>query len=180
MQKTVLILIFVFLSLNSFGQDRGFERSGDILQIALPTVAFSSTLIWQDRQKGTLQFVKTMGTSVILTHSLKRIIDKPRPYGGRHGFPSGHTSSAFTGAAFLQKRYGWDVGILAYLLASYVGWSRIEANKHDHWDVMGGAIVCVGSAYLFTKPYLKPKIPLAFSVGSSAGFYKLHINYRFR
>ena len=34
---------------------------------------------------------------------LKRIINKERPNGGGLGFPSGHTSSAFSGAALEQK-----------------------------------------------------------------------------
>lgn len=60
-------------------------------------------------------------------------------------------------AAFVQKRYGWEYGIPAYLLAGYVGYTRIEANKHDGWDVLAGAAIGVGMSYLFTKPYDKDK-----------------------
>ena len=90
-----------------------------------------------------------------MTHGLKILINKERPNGGDYSFPSGHTSAAFTGAAFIEKRYGYKVGVPAYLLASFVGWSRVNANKHDYWDVLGGIIIGYGSAYIFAKPINK-------------------------
>ena len=64
-----------------------------------------------------------------------------------------HTSVSFTGAAFIQRRYGWKWGIPAYAVASYVGWSRTYAKKHDWWDVVAGAALGAGSAYIFTRPF---------------------------
>ena len=119
----------------------------------MPTVAFGSTLIFKNDDKPHWQFVKSMGTSFVVTHALKRIINKERPNGGNHAFPSGHTSAAFTGASFIQKRYGWKFGIPSYILASYVGFSRIHANKHDIYDVIAGVGVGVLSSYFFTKAY---------------------------
>jgi len=114
---------------------------------------------------------------MIFTHSVKRIINKKRPNGSNYSFPSGHTASAFTGASFLQLRYGWKVGIPAYLLASYVGYTRIKANKHDKWDVLGGAVVGIGSSLLFVKPYKNKN----FGVGlyKTEKYYVLNINYQF-
>ena len=165
--------IILFLNINNTtAQNSGIEKSGDILKIALPVVAFSSTQIWTDGEEGTLQFIKAMGTTVI-----KIIINKERPNGGDYSFPSGHTSSAFTGAAFREKRYGWKIGIPAYLLAGYVGWTRVYENKHDYWDVLGGAIVGIGSAYLFTKPYNKNSIKVSF--GKYNDSYIIGLNYQF-
>ena len=42
------------------------------------------------------------------------------------------------------------------ILASFVGWSRVHAKKHDYIDVLGGIIVGVGCVELFaskTKNY---------------------------
>ena len=167
--KAFILLVFLScFTIAGFTQKSGIEISGDVIQIALPVAAVTSTFIWKDEKTPTLQFIKTMGTSFIMTQSLKWIINKPRPNGGEHGFPSGHTSAAFTGAAFLERRFGWGVGIPAYVLAGYVGWTRVDANKHDYWDLLGGAIVGVGSAYLFTKPYEGKKVKITLRKYSEA------------
>ena len=161
--RIVCIVALIVSSSSLQAQKSATEISGDLLQIALPVGAAISTLIWNDTTKPIFQFAKTMSVSFVTTHAIKRIVDKERPNGGRYSFPSGHTSAAFTGAAFLEKRFGWRVGAPAYVLASYVGWSRIDANKHDIWDVLGGAVVGIGSAYLFAKPYVENKVSLGMS-----------------
>ncbi len=62
----------------------------------------------------------------------------------------------------MQIRHGWRVGIPAYLLAGYVGWTRLHVDAHDYWDFLGGAIVGIGSAYLFAKPYDPNRVALSF------------------
>ena len=155
----------------------GVETSGDILATALPAAALISTLVWKDDQPATLQFAETIVTSFGVTHVLKRVVNKPRPNGGDHAWPSGHTSSAFSGAAFLQIRHGWRVGIPAYLLAGYVGWTRVYVDAHDYWDFLGGAIIGVGSAYLFTKPYDPNRV--AVSLGKRDGAYSIELSFQF-
>ena len=134
-------------------QNINYEKTGDKLKIILPVSAFASTFIWKDNQKAPIQFIKTMGFSFMVMHSLKRITNKERPNGGDYSFPSMHTSAAFTGAGFIEKRYGLKVGIPTYILASYVGWSKVYSNHHDYYDVLAGALLVIGSAYIFTKPF---------------------------
>ena len=160
--KSLIIITSLLIVITGKAQDFDIEKAGDIIQIALPVSAFVSTIIWQDEQKSTFQFMQTIGVSFVVTHGLKRIINKERPNGGDYSFPSGHTSAAFTGAAFIERKYGLKYGIPSYLLASYVGWSRIHANKHDKWDVLGGAIIGIGSTYLFTKPFKNTKVVLSY------------------
>ncbi len=173
----LLILCIVLISTNSASaQNIDIRYSGDIIQIALPVTFLSTQLIFRDK-KGTLQFVETMATSLVITHTLKRLINKPRPYGGgTYSFPSGHTASAFTGAACLERRYGLKIGVPAYMLASYVGWTRVYSNKHDYWDVFAGAMVGVGSVYLFAKP-LKKKVKIA--LAKSDDSYLLQLKFPF-
>ena len=78
-------------------------------------------------------------------------IDKKRPSGGDRAFPSGHTAAAFCGAAFIHKRYGTELGIPSYILAGFVGWSRVDANKHDWMDVGFGALLGAASGYFNAK-----------------------------
>ena len=156
------------------------EDTGDVLQMALPLAALTTTIIKKD-WKGTKQFALSYGTSIILTHSLKRIVKKERPEGRNlfDAFPSGHTTSAFSGASFIQRRYGWKYGKWAYFGASVVGVSRMEGPDgwHDIWDVLAGAIVGIGSTYIFTKPYQKQNVSVGFS--SDSNIYMLSFKYKF-
>lgn len=177
MTKKLFFIVLLF-SLTSEAQNQDIRKSGDYLQIGLPAAAAISTFIWNDETKPTWQFVKAFSVTAITTFTFKRVINKTRPNGGNHAFPSGHTSTSFMGAAFLERRFGWKVGIPAYLLASYVGWTRIHAKKHDGWDVFAGAIVGIGSSYLFAKPYQKKKVDVSFLKVRNGG-YLLCMKYTF-
>lgn len=79
--------------------------------------------------------------NAMATLSLKGIINRDRPDGTRWGFPSGHTSTAFTSAAVIQTHFGNWWGASAYLAASYVGLSRLQENRHYLSDVIAGALL---------------------------------------
>ncbi|MEM1258438.1 MAG: phosphatase PAP2 family protein [Bacteroidota bacterium] len=134
------------------------KNTGDALVVSLPVLALGSTFIWKDGQEGTYQFSKALTSTLALSYGLKFLVEKERPNGENNlSFPSAHTSVAFASAAFVQKRYGWEYGIPAYALATYVGYTRIQANKHDGWDVLAGAAIGTGMSYLFTKTYKKDR-----------------------
>ena len=75
------------------------------------------------------------------THGTKALVQRRRPNGGRHSFPSGHASSTFATAAVLQRHLGWRAGVPAYALAAYTGASRLADDKHFLSDVIFGAAV---------------------------------------
>ncbi|MDH6305285.1 membrane-associated phospholipid phosphatase [Parabacteroides sp. PF5-5] len=127
--------------------------SSDVSAAITPVACLVTTLAlqdWEGLKQGAFAGVMTMGVS----YALKYLISKDRPdRSDDHSFPSLHTSVSFTGAAFIQRRYGWKWGIPAYAVAAYTGWARTYAKKHDWWDVTAGAVLGVGSAYLFTRPF---------------------------
>lgn len=86
-----------------------------------------------------------------------------RPDGfGTNAFPSGHTATAFTGAAFLDKEYSWRspwYGVAGYLMATAVGALRIYNNRHWARDVVAGAGIGIFSTEL--AYWLYPKIKAA-------------------
>jgi membrane-associated phospholipid phosphatase len=88
-----------------------------------------------------------------VTYGLKYTISEKRPNGGSRSFPSGHTSLSFSAAEFMRKRYGWEYGVPAYAVASFVGYSRVESNQHHPRDVFAGAAIGILSSYIFTRPY---------------------------
>jgi len=156
------------------------EDTGDILQLALPAAAGLTTIFKKDWE-GTKQFAFSYATSFVVAQALKKVVRKKRPEGRNlyDAFPSGHTTSAFTGAAFIQRRYGWKYGKYAYFLASIVGVSRMEGPDgwHDIWDVLAGAGIGIGSTYLFTKPYEQSKYNISLSYNRNQIYFSF--NYRF-
>lgn len=60
------------------------------------------------------------------------------------GFPSGHTVAAFSVATVMSMRYGHDhrwVPVVAYGLATTVGFSRVTLSAHNVSDVFAGAAI---------------------------------------
>ncbi len=58
----------------------------------------------------------------------QKITHKERPNGACcESFPSGHTSTAFMGMAFIHERYAWKYAVHAYISTAYVGHTRVHA-----------------------------------------------------
>lgn len=172
-----LIFLFLLCSKTSLAQNRTIETAGDVLLFALPATALTTSLIIKDYD-GTLQFAKGALLNQAVTMGLKYATGKSRPYhNGERAFPSGHTSTTFQSAAFIQKRYGWKYGIPAYALAGFTGYSRINAQMHDGWDVLAGAVIGIGSSYLFTTPYQREHMELTFV--SDADSIAIGFKYKF-
>lgn len=128
------------------------EKAGDILCLLTPAAAYGLTWYRGD-QNGSRQFEKSFLTSIGATYGLKAIIDHNGPNGQSHAFPSGHSALAFSGAAFLQRRYGWRPALPAWLAAVFVGYSRIQSDNHDFADVAAGAGISIAAAWYFAIPH---------------------------
>lgn len=84
---------------------------------------------------------RTQTVNGILTIAMKGAINRQRPNGAPYSYPSGHTSSSFATAGVVYKHYGKTWGISAFVLAGYVGLSRLQENKHYLSDVIAGGIL---------------------------------------
>jgi len=73
------------------------EVAGDVLQILIPSIAYGTTLYLNDNE-GETQMYKSFFTTVGITQALKYGINRKRPNGGDHSFPSGYTSDVLAGA----------------------------------------------------------------------------------
>ncbi|MEY4792532.1 MAG: hypothetical protein RIT34_1339 [Bacteroidota bacterium] len=102
----------------------------------------------------------TLLTSALITTSLKFAIDKDRPFetypeiqkltsAGSPSFPSGHTSEAFATATSLSLAFPkWYVIAPSFIWASAAGYSRMHLGVHYPSDVLVGALIGSGSAWL--------------------------------
>ncbi len=89
-----------------------------------------------------------------IAEGLKQVVHEQRPDGsGNDSFPSGHTAFSFAAAASMQRRYGWEVGLPATLVATLVGVARVKADKHHWYDVVAGAAIGEASGVLITHPF---------------------------
>ena len=95
-----------------------------------------------------------------VTTAMKYSFNRDRPFitysdiakksdAGSPSFPSGHTSIAFSTATSLSLAYPkWYIIVPTYTWAGAVGYSRIHLGVHYPSDVLVGALVGAGSAWL--------------------------------
>lgn len=85
-------------------------------------------------------FAQAMIVNGAYTGIVKYGVGRTRPDGSSQAsFPSGHTSTAFSLATVASHHWGWKAGVPAYALASGIGLSRVESDKHYLSDVVAGA-----------------------------------------
>jgi len=129
------------------------EVIGDVFSGLIPLTAYGTTLYLDDKN-GQTQFYKSYASTMGATYVLKYTVREKRPdSNNKDSFPSGHTSSAFSGASFIHKRYGLKYAILPYMAAIYTGYSRVKTNKHHPIDVFAGAALGILSSWYFVTPY---------------------------
>lgn len=98
----------------------------------------------------------TSGISTAMKYSINR--DRPfqkyadikqKSSAGSPSFPSGHTSNSFATATSLSLAYPkWYVIAPSFVWAGTVGYSRMELGVHYPSDVLAGALIGSGTAWL--------------------------------
>jgi membrane-associated phospholipid phosphatase len=150
---------------------RAFTDSAGLMAYGVPVLLLGLSLLRKD--SFTLQKSLYLGASVvtaaIFSNILKYTINRPRPFitypfieklisGGGPSFPSGHASDSFSLATALSITYPkWFVIVPAYGWASIVTYSRMDLGVHYPSDVLAGAIIGAGSAYLCHKVHQRLK-----------------------
>jgi membrane-associated phospholipid phosphatase len=130
--------------------EKGWDDAGTVAKNALVVVAFGVPAVQGDWE-GVLEAGGSIGATILVTQGLKEAFPSRRPDGSDNkSFPSGHTSTSFAAAATLHNRYGWEAGLPAYVVASFVGLSRVEAKKHRVGDVLVGAAIGTATGHLIT------------------------------
>lgn len=140
-----IIIFFVILSnlyANIFTDKEKARKIGDIVQISLPFYAIVTTIYNDDFVDGGKNFLISFVSTQASVEILKRVVREERPNKSNSlSFPSGHSAASFASASFIHKRYGLNQAIIPYILATYVGYSRVKARKHYTHDVIAGGLL---------------------------------------
>jgi len=149
--------IFAAIVLLAAGSDAACAASSESLgtdvAIALPLIAGGITLAKED-WKGSAQLTVDTIATVGIAYGLKHVIREQRPdKSDFQSMPSDTSALAFAPAQFLWDRYGWQYGVPAYAAATFVAWSRVDAQKHHWYDVTASAALAFGVSKIFTTTY---------------------------
>ena len=151
MRKTLAASVLFFAAVQPAAA--GTESLGTDVAIALPLIAGGITL-YKDDWKGSFQLGVDTVATVGLAYGLKHVIHEERPdKSDNMSMPSDTSALAFAPAQFLWDRYGWQYGVPAYAAATFVAWSRVDADKHPWYDVTASAALAFGVSKIFTTTY---------------------------
>lgn len=140
---TRLVIVLILISVitpacaGSFAQDTSDSITPFIgLALVLPA------LHWSDGgREAAVSRADALLVSTAAVTLLKEMVHEWRPdHSNRKSFPSGHTAAAFALAGVLAEEHPkkkW----LYYGVASLIGWSRVELDKHHWHDVALGAAI---------------------------------------
>ncbi|MGL4232791.1 MAG: phosphatase PAP2 family protein [Casimicrobium sp.] len=150
---------------------------GDILSYAMPAAILGFELYQGDRE-GAWQFGTSFAATTLTTEALKRITKIERPDRTNDlSFPSGHAARAFSAASYIHRRHGWEYALPAYALATYVGYTRVQAKRHRWGDIAGAAAVSTVATWLLVEP--KPSRKVAIMPIYDGDFVGLALSARF-
>jgi len=128
---------------------------GDISDLGVYTLLGSSLGVpavkgdWEGFRQASYSLGAAEGFAIIG----KSLVHEQRPdHSDNHSFPSGHASVAFASTTTLYRRYGWEMGLPAYALATVTAGARVAARKHHWYDVIAGAAIGAATGWYFTDP----------------------------
>jgi len=147
------------------------------ISVGIPASEFFIGWINKDKhlQNRAWETMGGLAINTVLVEALKYTVNRQRPYTQYptlinpynnseidKSFPSGHTSAAFSVATSLAIQYKkWYIVAPAYLWAGSVGYGRLYLGEHYPTDVIAGAAIGAGSAWLshwINKKYFTRKL----------------------
>jgi hypothetical protein len=154
---TITVLVFedsiVDYTQNDMANDQplgSLSKFGDLAGSMVPNLMYSLGMglygsLYDDPigSQRAWSMLKASGYAGAVSTVLKYSIREPRPgpTDERNSFPSGHSTTAFAFAGYVYEEHGWQAGVPALLLATFVAASRINDNRHYLHDVLAGSTI---------------------------------------
>jgi membrane-associated phospholipid phosphatase len=141
---------------------RFVSNSDGWLVVGIPVTIGSAGLINHDKAlvRNGCVILASVTVNLGITELMKYTFNRNRPFitypditkksaAGSPSFPSGHTSSSFALATSLSLTYPkWYVIASSYTWAGTVAFSRMDLGVHYPSDILAGALVGAGCAWL--------------------------------
>jgi hypothetical protein len=133
-----------------------FGRAGIASSVAASLIGYGYFYDNPRSRKAGIALVLALLASAAVTELVRYTVQLPRPkQSSGYGFPSGHTSAAFSLAAVLGMAFP-QAGPLFYLVALFTGISRLYFRAHYLVDVLGGALIGVSVSIPIAKKLITP------------------------
>ncbi len=120
------------------------SKVGDLLGTGAGSlIVIGSQWVFDSDESITRSHIRGFVWSGFSIYLLKTLFNRKRPGDSRNyqSFPSGHTTISFMTASQIHQAYGLNYGIPAYLVASFVGATRLADDAHWSSDVVAGALL---------------------------------------
>lgn len=144
---------------------RFVSNSEVYIGLGIPVGIAAAGLLQNDKEilRNACIVIGASAISSFITTALKYSVNRDRPFvtypditkkstGGSPSFPSGHTSNSFAVATSVSLQYPeWYIIVPSFAWAGTVAYSRMELGVHYPSDIIAGAFIGVGSAYLTHK-----------------------------
>lgn len=140
----------------------GFLDGAVVFSVSyLPHLVFIAILGWFSMNLRRKIFLELAGAAilsrVVITEAIRLLWDRARPFAelgfrplvehsASASFPSGHAAFFFALSGIVFG-YNKRMGTLFFLLSAVVAASRVMAGIHWPSDILGGAVIGIGSAY---------------------------------
>jgi len=138
------------------------SNHADILEVAkfLSNTGNTMYLViwaWRRHLSSVIKLTFLVDIAVLILVQGTKFIDlgswNVRPNGGTHGFPSGHTTHAFSMAFLLSvffPRFTW----LWYVCGAAISWSRLETNAHYGFQITVGVFLGIAISWTLVNRWL--------------------------
>lgn len=173
----VSFVLAVLSATDAPAASKTIETAGQVVAFGLP-VAAGGVSLYKGDENGIFELGSSWLITVGSTYGLSHVVREQRPdKSDYHSFPSDTSASAFSAANYFWMRYGWEWGVPAYALATFAGYSRVQAKKHHWYDVATSEVISLGVNYAIVTRY-NPSSHYRLSAGASPDGFEARVSYQ--